>query len=170
VNLVLAGVLWAAHGVGSWFDPSAAGSLIGELVRMMAWVNVALAGFNLIPAFPMDGGRVLRALLAGRMGRLRATETAASVGQFLALTLPLVLLATGHLTFWNLLLAGFVYFAAAAERAAVRWEAMGETARRGWSWDGARAARGSSVPPAGYRWVRRGPGLWQLVPVAVYDE
>lgn len=54
------------------------------LPSLMA-VNIWLAMFNLIPAFPMDGGRVLRALLTFRMGRVKATRVASSVGQILAL-------------------------------------------------------------------------------------
>lgn len=56
-----------------------------NFLPMLAIVNLWLALFNLIPAFPMDGGRVLRALLAMKMGRLKATQTAAVIGKTIAI-------------------------------------------------------------------------------------
>lgn len=58
-----------------------------EIAGWFVWVNLILGGFNLLPGFPMDGGRILRSSLAGRMGWLPATETAARVGRVVAITL-----------------------------------------------------------------------------------
>jgi stage IV sporulation protein FB len=90
-----------------------------SMADRLAAVNLFLALFNMIPAFPMDGGRVLRALLAIRLGHVRATEIAASIGQGFAFVLGFAGL------FYNPLLifiAIFVYLAAASEAqlAAVR--------------------------------------------------
>ena len=82
VNVVIAAVLVLLAGAS--LDPSDFGTIESNkigLAERLAAVNVFLALFNLIPAFPMDGGRVLRALLATRFGYVRATEIAASIGQ-----------------------------------------------------------------------------------------
>jgi Zn-dependent protease/CBS domain-containing protein len=93
-------------------------------VAQLMVVNIYLLLFNLIPAFPMDGGRVLRAILASRLGLVRGTRVAATLGQMLAvagglygLTKPAPLLV---------LVAFFVFLGANAEAAAVETRAAGE--------------------------------------------
>lgn len=79
----------------------------------LAGVNLFLVLFNLIPAFPMDGGRVLRAALALRLGRRRATEVAAMIGQGLAFLFGFLGLVGGNAIL--VFIAIFVYLAASAE-------------------------------------------------------
>jgi Zn-dependent protease/CBS domain-containing protein len=76
--------------------------------------NLLLAVFNLIPAFPMDGGRVLRALLAARMPYPRATVTAVGIGQALAFLMGIFGFLQGNF-FW-VLIAIFIYSGAGQER------------------------------------------------------
>jgi hypothetical protein len=90
--------------------------LEGHLWVQLMWVNVFLGAFNLLPAFPMDGGRVLRALLAVRLGRAKATRLAASIGQGMAILF-------GIAGFFGkpmlISIAIFVYLGAEAEAQAV---------------------------------------------------
>lgn len=83
-------------------------------------LNAALALFNLLPAFPLDGGRIFRALLAMRMKRLQATRIAALTGQAMAIALGLYGLATGNLI--TTLIGIFVFSTAAAEYRFVKME------------------------------------------------
>lgn len=88
----------------------------GFLARL-AWANVALALFNLLPAFPMDGGRVLRAILALQIDPVRATDIAVVVGKGFAVLLGIVGVATNPLL---VMIAVFVWFGAEQESSATR--------------------------------------------------
>ena len=92
-----------------------------SIVDRLAVVNIFLAVFNMIPAFPMDGGRVLRALLAIRLGHVRATEIAASIGQVVAFGLGFLGLFGNPLLIF---IAIFVYLAASSEAQLVAMRAM----------------------------------------------
>ena len=82
-------------------------------VFYLARLNLILAGFNLIPAFPMDGGRILRALLAGRLGMVRATRIAATVGKIAAVLFAIIGVLGGSV--WLMLIALFLFAGAGIE-------------------------------------------------------
>jgi stage IV sporulation protein FB len=113
VNVVIT-ILLVAVG-GATLQTNAAAGLDNtqfSLIDRLAAVNLFLALFNMIPAFPMDGGRVLRALLASRMGYVRATEVAAAIGQFVAFALGFIGLMVNPILIF---IAIFVYLAASSE-------------------------------------------------------
>lgn len=104
VNFVLATVLFGVVTV--------TGLPVYGLVGSLMVANLTLGLFNLVPAFPMDGGRVLRALLASRMDPYDATQMAVQIGKAVAVGMGVIGLFTN---WWLMLVAAFVWFAASQE-------------------------------------------------------
>lgn len=121
VNVVLALVLFVSLVILGQpilaLDPTDVSILSINFLRRLLLVNVVLVGFNLLPAFPMDGGRVLRAFLAMRMDYVRATHIAANIGQAMALIFVII----GLFKFPILLfVALFVWMGASSESSMVQ--------------------------------------------------
>ena len=157
-SVAVAAGLFALAGAGglTLLPPSL---VSGPLLTRLAWVNLVLAGFNLLPAFPLDGGRVLRAQLERHRSRADATQRAARVSRVLAFAL-IGLGAVVNL--WLLFIGFFVLLAGRAEEVAVLvHEALGPAPastvampcpvvlRVGMSVDGARELA-RSYPQAAY--------------------
>ena len=87
----------------------------GSILTRLVWFNLLIAAFNLLPAFPLDGGRVLRALLERRLDLEHSTRIAARVGRWVAVVLIVVGL---FWDVWLVIIGIFVYFGASAEEAA----------------------------------------------------
>ena len=118
VNVVIAGGLFAYLYLTSSLVPVSELTIAsGSFLERLMGVNVSLVLFNLIPAFPMDGGRVLRALLAMKLDYVKATQIAATIGQGLALIFGLVGLF-GNATL--LFIAFFIWIGASQESSATQ--------------------------------------------------
>jgi len=124
VNFLIAGVLAALAGTpagwpwrGLFGDYEFPASAAGFAQLILHW-NVLMGCFNLVPVFPMDGGRIFRALLATRLPYTRATSIAATVGKVLAVVGAIAGLSAGH----GLMAAlfAFIFFAGEMELRAVR--------------------------------------------------
>ena len=121
VNVVIAALLFALLQVTGTFTPiGTLGVATGSFLERLMMLNVFLVGFNMLPAFPMDGGRVLRAMLAIRMDYTRATQIAANIGQGMAFVFGLLGL------FFNpflIFIALFVWIGAGQEAAMTQMKA-----------------------------------------------
>jgi Zn-dependent protease len=107
VSLALAG---AGFGLGA--------ALHSPLLGLIGWINLLLAGFNLIPALPMDGGRILRALLTWRMDFVRATDVAVHVARVAAIGFAIAGVAWGSVQL--VVLAPLIWMMGSRERLAAR--------------------------------------------------
>lgn len=144
VTLLIVGVcIGAGTALGGWHDFIDAAQLrrgvditpVLLLITWLATINAALLLFNLVPAFPLDGGRIVRAIAWRRSGdRVRATRTAAGLGQgfgYLLIGLGIVTLVTGRSVsiggLWSILLGWFILQAARVELAQTTFsEAIGD--------------------------------------------
>ena len=125
-----------ALGIAGWFGAPTVypfNPLLAVVVYELGRINFMLVLFNLIPSFPMDGGRVFRAALVPRLGRLRATQLAAKVGRGFAWLFGawalLPLLHHGTINFSLLLIAYFIHQAAGAEARVAEMEALADLQR-----------------------------------------
>jgi Zn-dependent protease len=109
VSFVIALVSYGAYRLaGQWPD-------LGVSLSWFAITNAFVGAFNLLPAFPMDGGRILRGLLAPWLGMVRATNVATRTGQVLAVLFGIVGFVNFNIVL--MLIALFIYLGAAGERA-----------------------------------------------------
>jgi Zn-dependent protease len=133
VNFVIAALLWTVVRLPAGWpfaEDDSSGTLLGVARFLLNW-NLLMGCFNLLPIFPMDGGRIFRALLAIRLPYVRATFWAATVGKVLAVVAGLVALLKYGADLTALLFV-FIYFAGDAEYRAVKrreredaeWRAM----------------------------------------------
>src|ERR671917_1618593 len=91
---------------------------VGQFFFNLGFLNIVLAVFNLLPAFPLDGGRILRGLLATRLGAVRATDISSTIGQIFAAAFFLIGLLGGDILL--ALVAVFIFFGASGEAQMVR--------------------------------------------------
>jgi Zn-dependent protease/CBS domain-containing protein len=99
-------------------DPFVGFGSVGQFFYYLGYLNAVLAVFNLLPAFPLDGGRILRGLLATRLGAVRATDVASVVGQVFAAAFFLIGLLGGDILL--ALVAVFIFFGASGEAQMVK--------------------------------------------------
>jgi Zn-dependent protease len=118
VNVVIAALLFAwLHASGDWEAVGQVGIARGHFIERVMLANVFLAAFNLLPAFPMDGGRALRAILATRMEYTLATQRAAAIGQGMAILFGFIGLQSNPMLIF---IALFVWIGAGQEASMVQ--------------------------------------------------
>ncbi len=146
-GLILGLVFWQLARLG----------IFSGLLVYLAFFNLIIScGFNLLPSFPMDGGRIFRAFMTPRIGRLKATALASRIGRVLAVAFGIVSLFSGlpfSTKLLHIALATFIYNAAGAEYRAVYAQHMGEE----WFTTEQQADIHVSPPP----YARKAPPIWK---------
>lgn len=127
VNLLIAGAaalifIQAVPGLQLWNDFYVTST---NLPHSVVWVNLWLAGFNLLPAYPMDGGRILRAYFSRQMDPVSATRKAVSIGRGFAIALILA----GYWNPWFAAIGAFLFIAAQREDRSAVFQSVLETVR-----------------------------------------
>lgn len=141
VNFVLAGLAFVIHlavsplGSGGWY----------ALPKTVAALNLFYALFNLLPGFPLDGGRVLRALRARTRSRLEATQLPVRIGRYLAILIAVAGIVYGQFFLFGLIISIYIWIFAEIE-----WWTVKQQAARGEPDDDAPEQEGLSVGPAPY--------------------
>jgi len=122
------------------------GSVLGVAAfQYVGWINIVIGSFNLLPALPMDGGRIFRALLSRKVGFLEATNTATFVARGIAIAMGVLGLVYGQ--FFIAALAVVLWFMSSAEQ--MMAERAGGTGYYGYG-----GTRADVVPPGAEPWVR----------------
>jgi Zn-dependent protease/CBS domain-containing protein len=112
ISVVLGVIFLAIY----FYVPGLSGNIYwGTMIALLAYINITLGVFNILPAFPMDGGRVLRGFLAQRMPYIKATRIAVSIGKMFAYVLALIGLITFPTGIWFIIIAIFIYISASEE-------------------------------------------------------
>lgn len=135
VNVVIALLLWISLPLFHLTGSAGNGLMLvsGGLVENLIAANVYLVLFNMLPAFPMDGGRVLRSLIAMRTSHLRATEIAARIGRWMALLFVIGAFVYGPMLF---LIGVFVFVSGTLELMEARRRAMAQSGSWfQWGWN-----------------------------------
>jgi Zn-dependent protease len=116
ISIGLAAVFFFLFFVPTTIDAISSFNLFSIAMGTLSFYNLLIGVFNLIPAFPLDGGRVVRALLATRMEYGRATKTAATIGKIIAVFMAIIGI---FINIWLTLVAIFIYMGASQEEKTV---------------------------------------------------
>jgi Zn-dependent protease/CBS domain-containing protein len=120
MSLIIGSVCLLAYRYPISSNPTLSENSVYQILWIIGYMNIILGIFNLLPAFPMDGGRVLRSFYARKMSYVKATQNAASIGKFFAILMAIFGILNGSL--WFPLIALFIYVGATEEERSTQAE------------------------------------------------